>query len=175
MSDCGRNTPVEQFVGRLGKASLPDWLLVHLNELSGSDFDLMTRSTKKLSIVHCPRSHDYFGHSPFQFHKLRDLGCNVCLGTDSLASNDDLNLFAEMRAFQKNFPDVSPEEILRMVTVNGSRAMRHEKSLGQIRAGSSADLISVPVASSISALEEIVAFDREVSWSMIGGRVQNSA
>ncbi|MEY2542602.1 MAG: aminodeoxyfutalosine deaminase [Verrucomicrobiota bacterium] len=175
MSDCGRNTPVEQFVARVGEASLPDWLLVHLNELSGSDFDLMTRSAKKFSIVHCPRSHDYFGHSPFQFHKLRDLGCNVCLGTDSLASNDELSLFAEMRAFQKNFPDVSPEEILRMVTVNGSRAIRHEKSLGQIRAGSSADLISVPVASSISALEEIVAFDREVSWSMIGGRVQNSA
>ena len=175
MSDCGRNTPVEQFVGRLGEASLPDWLLVHLNELSGSDFDLMTRSAKKFSIVHCPRSHDYFGHSPFQFHKLRDPGFNVCLGTDSLASNDDLSLFAEMRAFQKNFPDVSPEEILKMVTINGSRALRCEKSLGQIRDGSSADLISVPVASSISAFEEIVAFDREVSWSMIGGRAQNLA
>jgi cytosine/adenosine deaminase-related metal-dependent hydrolase len=175
MKDCGHHTPVEQFVGRLAEASLPDWLLVHLNELSGNDLDLMTRSGKKFSIVHCPRSHDYFGHSPFQFHKLRDLGFNVCLGTDSLASNDDLSLFAEMRAFQKNFPDVSPKEILKMVTVHGARALRHEKSLGQIRAGCSADLILVPVVRSISAFEEIVAFDRTVSWSMIGGRAQNSA
>src|SRR5207253_6647085 len=155
---------------RLGETSLHDWFLVHLNELSGSDFDLMATAVNKFSIVHCPRSHDYFGHSPFQFQKLRDLGFSVCLGTDSLASNDDLSLFAEMRAFQKKFPNVSPGEVLKIVTVNGARALRQDKSLGQIRVGSSADLVSVPVASSISAFEEIVAFDRTVSWSMIGGQ-----
>ncbi|MEY2544328.1 MAG: aminodeoxyfutalosine deaminase, partial [Verrucomicrobiota bacterium] len=128
MSDCGQNTPIEQFVGCLGEASLPDWLLVHLNELTEGDFDLLARSTRKVSIVHCPRSHEYFGHSPFQFHKLRELGFNICLGTDSLASNDDLSLFAEMRAFQKEFPDVSWEEILTMVTVNSARALRQENA-----------------------------------------------
>ena len=180
LEDCGGQTPVNHFseIFRDFSTSVEmtdGWMLAHLNELADADFDLLASSKKRFSIVHCPRSHEYFGHSPFQFHKLRELGFNVCLGTDSLASNDDLSLFAEMRAFQKNFPDVSAEEVLKMVTVNGARALRQEKSLGQIRAGSTADLVSVPVAQSISAFEEIVAFDRAVSWSMIDGRVQNSA
>jgi cytosine/adenosine deaminase-related metal-dependent hydrolase len=174
MSDCGRNTAVEQFVGRLGEASLPDWLLVHLNDLSENDFDLLARAATNFSIVHCPRSHDYFGHSPFQFHKLRELGFNVCLGTDSLASNDDLSVFAEMRAFQKKFPDVSPEEILKMVTVNGARALRQDNALGKVRSGLAADLIALPCTRSTSAFDEIITFDRPVNWSMIDGQLQNS-
>jgi aminodeoxyfutalosine deaminase len=186
MSECGRQSPVARFLEMLGRGGSPNrpraievnrpYLIAHLNEIAQSDFELLTKFPNKFSIVHCPRSHDYFGHSPFQFHKLRELEFNICLGTDSLASNDGLSLFAEMRAFQKKFPDVSPEEILKMVTVNGARALQQENSLGQIRSGSSADLIAVPCAGSTSAFEEIVAFDdQEASWSMIGGRVQNSA
>jgi len=175
MRDCGENTPSEQFVGRLGEASLPDWLLVHLNELADDDFDLLASSGKKLSIVHCPRSHDYFGHSPFQFHKLRELGFNICLGTDSLASNDDLSLFAEMRAFQKKFPAISPEEILKMVTGNSARALRQENALGKVQSGFVADLIGIPITESRSMFEQIIGFDRPVNWSMIGGEVENSA
>jgi aminodeoxyfutalosine deaminase len=190
MTDCGDETPMKRFdlIGRGGSPnrSEPDWhlraievnrpyLVVHLNELAQSDFDLLTRSTKKFSIVHCPRSHNYFGHSPFQFHKLRELGFNICLGTDSLASNDDLSLFGEMRAFQKRFPDVSPEEILKMVTVNGARALRRENALGKVRSGFVADLVALPCTGPTAVFEEIVAFDQHVSWSMIGGRGQNSA
>lgn len=175
MEDCGDKTPVEAFVGRLGDASLPDWLLVHLNELTKTDFDLLAKSERKFSVVHCPRSHDYFGHSQFRFHKLRDLGFNVCLGTDSLASNDDLSLFAEMRAFQREFPAVEPEEILKMVTTNAARALRQENVLGKIRPGFAADLIAVPFARSTAVFEEIVACNQAVNWSMIGGQVQNSA
>jgi aminodeoxyfutalosine deaminase len=151
-----------------------NWIVVHLNELADDDFDLLASSRKKFSIVHCPRSHDYFGHSPFQFHKLRALGFNICLGTDSLASNDDLSLFAEIRAFQKEFPDVSSEEILKMVTVSGARALRQENALGKVRSGFVADLIAVPCRRSTSAFEEIVAFDRPVNWSMIGGETQTN-
>jgi cytosine/adenosine deaminase-related metal-dependent hydrolase len=98
----------------------------------------------KFSLAHCPRSHNYFGHPPFQFSRLRKLGFNISLGTDSLASNDDLSLFAEMRQFQKIFPDVSPREILEMVTVNPARALNHEGRLGQLRPGAFADLIAIP-------------------------------
>src|SRR5947208_15007286 len=157
MTDCGYDTPLRRFLRRLGDASLAGWIIAHLNELSESDFDLLREIRHKFSIAHCPRSHAYFGHVAFQFERLQRLGFNVCLGTDSLASNDDLSLFAEMRAFQKQFPKVPAERILEMVTINPARALRQEKSLGQIRVGSSADLVSVPVASSISAFEEIVA------------------
>jgi len=151
------------------------WMVVHLNELTESDFDLLKGSTTKFSIVHCPRSHAYFGHSPFQFHKLRKAGLNICLGTDSLASNDDLSLFAEMRAFQKEFPKLPPDEIFRMVTLNPALALAKPHVLGRIGKNCWADLIAVPITGSTSAFEEIVAFDRVVSWLMINGQVQNPA
>ena len=180
MNDCGLQTPFSSFSEIVRDSSTPvgmteNWIVAHLNELTDDDLDLLARSRKRFSIVHCPRSHEYFGHSPFQFDKLCEHGFNVCLGTDSLASNADLSLFGELRAFQKKFPNVSPEEVLKMVTVNGARALRQETVLGKIRSGFLADLVAVPCAGSTSALEEIVAFDRPVSWSMVGGQVQNSA
>ena len=146
-----------------------NWLLVHLNEISASDFDILKKQMIKSHLVHCPRSHDYFGHSPFEFQKLRELGFNISLGTDSLASNDDLSLFAEMRAFQKGFPNVSPEEVLKMITTKSALGLRQENSLGKIRSGYVADLIAIPSPRSTSVFEDIIAFDRPVSWSMIGG------
>jgi len=176
MDDCGEKTPVALFSEIVRDSSTPlgmteNWIVVHLNELVDNDLDLMERSASKFSIVHCPRTHEYFGHSPFQFHKLRELGFNICLGTDSLASNDDLSLLAEMRAFQKTFPDVSPEEILKMVTINGARALRQENVLGKLRPGFLADLIAIPIARPTSAFEEIIGFDQSVNWSMIGGQI----
>ncbi len=172
MSDCGEATPVEKFIRSLEGNGRAEWLLVHLNELSERDLDALGKYHDRLSIIHCPRSHEYFRHSPFQPQKLRELGFNVCLGTDSLASNDDLNLFAEMRAFQKEFPDVRPEEILEMVTANSARALREQDALGRIRRGFIADLIAVPAERSTSLFEALLEFDEPVRWSMVGGQVR---
>ena len=176
MSDCGSEMPLRRFTEIFGASSTSlevtkDWILVHLNELAEDDLDLLKKSIAEFSAVHCPRSHAYFGHSPFQWEKLRALGLNVCLSTDSLASNDDLNLFGEMRAFRKEFPDVVPEQVLKMVTFNPARALRQENALGRIRPGFLADLIAVPITGSAPVLDEIIAFDQPVGWSMIGGRI----
>jgi cytosine/adenosine deaminase-related metal-dependent hydrolase len=178
MNDCGNKTPLERFLStpstslRMGSGGvLPPWIVVHLNELTERDFDLLERSDPKFQIVHCPRSHNYFGHSPFGFERLHSLAFNVCLGTDSLASNHTLSLFDEMRAFQKNFPNISPEEILRLVTVNPARALRYENALGQIRHGFRADLIAVPSSGSTDAFEQIIAFAGSVKFVMVNGQV----
>jgi len=171
MDDCGNETPLGVFVGAPGCRALPHWIVAHLNELSETDFELLERSNSKFHVVHCPRSHNYFGHSPFAFDRLRSLGFNICLGTDSLASNENLSLFAEMRLFQKNFPQVSPEEIFRMVTVNPARALRQENALGQIQPGFRADLIAVPCSTSTDIFEQILAFDAPVSWTMVNGNM----
>jgi len=176
MSDCGEKTPVEHLteIFRDSSASLgmtKSWMLVHLNEITENDRNLLAQSERNLSLVHCPRSHEYFGHSPFRFQSLREAGFNICLGTDSLASNEDLSLFAEMRTFQKEFSDVRSEEVLEMVTVNPARALVQADSVGKIQRGFFADLIAVPTARSQSFVEEIIAFDQTVDWSMIGGRV----
>jgi len=169
INDCGNETPLGLFVGALGDRALPQWIVAHLNELTESDFELLETFNSRFHIVHCPRSHNYFGHSPFAFDRLRSLGFNICLGTDSLASNETLSLFDEMRAFQNNFPQVSPEEILQMATVNPARALRSENALGQIRPGLGADLIAVPYSTSTDIFEQILAFDAPVSWEMVNG------
>jgi cytosine/adenosine deaminase-related metal-dependent hydrolase len=187
MDDCGNETPLGLFLDLIGSGGSPNrpraievnrpylsWIVAHLNELTEKDFDLLKRSESKFHIVHCPGSHKYFCHSPFAFDRLRSLGFNVCLGTDSLASNATLSLFDEMRAFQKNFPWVSPEEILQMATVNPARALRCENALGQIRPGFGADLVAVPCPTSTDIFEQIVAFHAPVSWAMVNGNVIGS-
>src|SRR5436190_16103244 len=169
MSDCGRQTPLELFLGAPGGRALPHWIVSHLNELTESNFDLLERSERRFHVVHSPRSHDYFNHSRFRFEKLRALGFNICLGTDSLASNDSLSLFDEMRAFQKRFPSVPQQETFRMVTVNPARALRQENELGRIRPGFKADLIAVPCSGPADVFEQIIAFDAPVSWAMVNG------
>jgi cytosine/adenosine deaminase-related metal-dependent hydrolase len=183
MDDCGSKTPLEDFLNLIGRGGSPNrpwsievnrpyqpWIVAHLNELTQSDFELLEKSDSKFHVVHCPRSHNYFDHTPFAFDRLRSFGFNICLGTDSLASNRTLSLFDEMGAFQKNFPRVPPEELLKMVTVNPARALRQENTLGQIRGGALADLTAVPFNGG-DLFEEIVAFAGE-PWMMIGGRVQ---
>ena len=182
MDDCGNETPLGLFLDLIGSGGSPNrpraievnrpylsWIVAHLNELTESDFELLEKSNSKFHVVHCPRSHNYFAHSRFAFDRLRSLGFNVCLGTDSLASNETLSLFDEMRAFQKNFPWVSPQEIFRMVTVNSARALRYENALGQIWPGFGADLIAVPCSGSTDIFEQIIACDGPVPWVMADG------
>ncbi len=125
VSDCGGMTPLAAFIG-IGRALPIEWIVAHLNELAESDFDLLGRSTRKFHVAHSPRSHHYFAHSRFPFERLRALKFNVCLATDSLASNESLSLFAEMRAFQRNEPGLSPDKIFEMVTVNPALALAVE-------------------------------------------------
>jgi cytosine/adenosine deaminase-related metal-dependent hydrolase len=174
MDDCGKSTPLQLFVGALGGRAPREWIVAHLNELREDDFELLERSTCNFHVVHSPRSHDYFGHSRFEFERLRSLDLNICLGTDSLASNESLSLFDEMRAFQKEFPTVSPEEVLQMVTVNAATALRQGKVLGRIRPGFLADLVAVPWSGTCDVFEEIIGFEHAVDWVLPKGKKQNT-
>jgi cytosine/adenosine deaminase-related metal-dependent hydrolase len=177
MSDCGQQPPLTHFLTmRDSSAALrsarndKEWIVAHLNELTESDFDLLTRSTPKFHIAHCPRSHRYFGHPPFRFRKLRALGFNICLGTDSLASSEDLSSFAEMRHFQKSGPGISPEQILSMVTSNAALALGKPHLLGRLRAGYWADMVAIPFSGlGENVFEEIMAWDAAVTMSMVNG------
>jgi cytosine/adenosine deaminase-related metal-dependent hydrolase len=177
MDDCGQGTPLQRFLtARDSSTTLRsarndnDWLVAHLNELTKSDFELLEKSNMQFHVVHSPRSHDYFAHSAFAFERLHDLGFNICLGTDSLASNENLSLFAEMRAFRRGEPAISPKEALEMVTVNGGRALGRPQTLGRIRANYFADLVAIPCSGTADVFEEILAFDQPVHWIMVNGK-----
>lgn len=168
MDDCGHGSA---FANLLRKGLIgPNWLLVHLNEMSEEDFDLIRHY--KLNIVHCPESHRYFKHSLFQHKRLHDLGMNICLGTDSLASNEGLNLFAEMRAVLNGEPWMSPEEVLKTVTVNAAAALNLEDSLGKLVPGAFADMIALPFNGEVPRVYEAILQHRQpVEWMMVDGRM----
>ena len=170
MDHCAEQTPLELFLDARDGRVLPKWIVAHLNELTEGDFELLESSKRRFHVVHSPRSHQYFGHSRFLFDKLRALGFNICLGTDSLASNESLSLFDEMRAFQRRQPGISPDNLLEMVTINAALALHQENFLGRIRPGCHADLIAVPSGGDRDLFEQIVAFDRPVNWMMVGGK-----
>jgi cytosine/adenosine deaminase-related metal-dependent hydrolase len=169
MDDCGNETPLSFLLRR--QEIDERWIITHLNELTDSDFDLLARG-RRFHIAHCPRSHTFLGHTPFAMGKLRALGFNICLGTDSLASNSSLSLFSEMRELLRKEP-ISPREVLEMATINGARAIGQARSLGKIRAGFMADLIAVPAAPSgkDDAFNAIVAFEGTAPWMMVNGEI----
>jgi cytosine/adenosine deaminase-related metal-dependent hydrolase len=168
MDDCGAGkTPLAVMLDR--KVIDERWIVVHLNELAEEDFALLERGPR-FHIAHCPRSSRYFQHRPFALQKLRDLGFNICLGTDSLASNVSLSLFAEMQTLRDTQPWVGPERILEMATTNPARALHQGGALGKIRAGFQADLIALPIENSPGDLfEKIIAWNNPVPWMLVGG------
>jgi len=174
MRDCGGRSPVQQLAhcNALG----PHLLAIHANYLVPGDAELLAR--KRVSVVHCPRSHDYFRHAEFPRRALAKAGVNLCLGTDSLATmrkypkrDLELNLFLEMRAFAGKHPGVHPRQILQMATVNGAEALGKRGKIGELKRHAYADLIALPFAGKLSeAYGAAVNHVGNVSASMIGGQ-----
>lgn len=168
MDDCGQGqTPLATMLAR--QPLDERWIVVHLNELSEEDFAQLEHGPR-FQIAHCPRSGRYFNHSPFALERLRELGFNICLGTDSLASNSSLSLFSEMRAVRAAHSALPAGEIVEMATVNGARALGQAHALGKIAPGCYADLIALPIASSDSdVFEAIIQWREPVDWLLMGG------
>jgi cytosine/adenosine deaminase-related metal-dependent hydrolase len=116
-------------------------LLIHCNYLDKNSMAIILRS--RSSVVYCPRSHAFFGHKQHPVRELMDLGINVALGTDSLASNETLSILDEMRFLFEKRRDLRVDEIFRMATLNGAAALGFQGFLGRLRRGHWADLTIV--------------------------------
>jgi cytosine/adenosine deaminase-related metal-dependent hydrolase len=169
MEDCGSISPLRHLLS--SRLVDDQCILVHANELDESDFALLARPEwRNLSIVHCPKSHRFLHHNRFAMEKLRDIGINICIGTDSLASNDSLNLFSEMRMARKNYPALSPAELVRMVTLNPAKAL--QQNLGRIAPGFLADAIAIPYSGSAVHLYDVIVENRNsIEWMIVDGKL----
>ena len=144
---------------------------VHLNDVNHKDLKLLAKN--RIAVVHCPGSHAYFGHKTFPYTQMKKFKIPVCLGTDSLASNQSLSLFREMRLFQKKYPKISSREILSMVTVKPARALGRSGDLGKVKPGYLADIIGIPISKSRNQknnlYDYLLNYKKTVSFSMING------
>ena len=143
-----------QWIGIWDQARLvesADWIMnkttqtnnvvfAHCNYLSPD-----TPFTSNQSIVYCPRTHAAFGHPPHPFREFLNRGVRVCLGTDSLASNPDLDVLAEARFVHERYPDFPGGTLLRMVTLSGAQALGWADEVGSLEPGKSADFVAVPL------------------------------
>lgn len=173
-ADCGHGSPI-QHLARTGLLGA-NFLAIHANCLAPGDAALLARSNS--SVVHCPRSHTFFGHPKFPFKNFTSAGVTVCLGTDSLASIEGrgkkapkLNMFSELRAFARKNPGTPAGTILRLATLNGAQALGLAGRIGEITSGAFADLITIPCREKLADVLEAVLHHRgEVAASMVNGR-----
>ncbi len=114
-------------------------LAIHVVEVS--DDDIARLAARSVSAVVCPGSNRYIGLGRPDVRALIDAGLTVAIGTDSLASNVDLDLFRELRDAVRDHANVSPSEWLRIATLGGATALGLTGRLGEIAPSVSARLL----------------------------------
>ncbi len=127
---------------RLRRAGLlgPRTSLVHGNHPARGEAQELGSSGA--SLVHCPGSHQYFGRGSFPLDDYREAGVGLALGTDSLASNGDLDLRREMSLLRSSHPGLAPLEVWRAATVGGAQALGLAGRAGEFRTGAWADMVT---------------------------------
>jgi cytosine/adenosine deaminase-related metal-dependent hydrolase len=89
----------------------------------------------------CPNSNLYIENRIPPLNLLIDEGCEIVIGTDSLASNSNLSILEELKTLQFNFPDIPVEDLLYWATMNGAKALKEEKRFGSIERGKKPGLL----------------------------------
>ena len=122
----------------------PRALLFHCNYADDEDIALIAR--RGASVVFCPRSHRFFGHTAHPLPAMLRAGVRVCLGTDSLASNESLDMRAETAAALEQFPELKPGQALKLATLAPAQALGMGQTLGSLEVGRAAELVAFPLA-----------------------------
>ena len=129
-----------------------DTLVVHGTHLS--DPDLVRLAARGATLVTCPRSNRHVGVGDPPIARFYDAGVKVAVGTDSLASAPDLNVFEELAAMRRLAPDVPASRLLESATRIGAEALGFE-TYGTIASGTPASsLIAVSVPDDVEDIEE---------------------
>jgi len=182
---------IEESIRRFGKRPLarlhdlnllgPNLVAVHM--VHATDEEMALLAEQGVNVVHCPQSNMKLASGNCEVGKLLMKGINVCLGTDGAASNNDLDMFDEMRSAALLAKSVSgnPETLpawqaLAMATIHGANALGLGDVTGSLEIGKWADLVAVdlrhpschPVYDPISTLV-YAAGRQQVSDVWVGG------
>ena len=144
---CG---PVE-YLDRLG---LVTGRLVAVHGTQLDDGELARLAAAGATLVTCPRSNRWTGAGTPSIRRFYESGVRLAVGTDSLASVDDLNLFLELAEMRRLAPDVPARRLLESATIAGAAALGFAGDSGSIEAGKRADLIAVRVPCAVEDVEE---------------------
>jgi len=153
----------------------PNLTLAHCVYLDAAEIKLLIEHG--CSIAHCPSSNLKLASGIAPIAEYAKHGVNIGLGTDGAASNNRLDLFAEMRLAallakgkSSNATAVSAHEALRMATINGAKALGLDDKIGSIEIGKLADLTAVRM----SDMNMQPCFDAASHLVYVAGREQVS-
>ncbi len=152
---------VEDAVARSGQRPLarlealglltPQTQCVHMTQINAEDLRMLAATGAQ--VVHCPQSNLKLASGFCPVQRLREAGVNVALGTDGAASNNDLDLWEELRlaallakAVAGNAAAVPASAALEMATLGGARALGLDDSIGSLEVGKQADCIAVDLS-----------------------------
>lgn len=121
---------------------------VHMTQIDDSDINLLRNSGTH--VIHCPESNLKLASGFCPVDKLIKAGINVAIGTDGAASNNDLDLFSEVKtaallakAVAADATALSAHCALRMATLNGAKALGLEELVGSLEIGKYADITAI--------------------------------
>lgn len=133
-------------------ATGPTFIAIHAVHVTPADIALL--AAQGSSVVHCPASNMKLASGIAPLQALHDAGINVALGTDGGASNNRLDLFAEMRLASLlskvttgDAASIPAATALRMATLDGARALGLDAATGSIEPGKQADLVAIDLDS----------------------------
>jgi cytosine/adenosine deaminase-related metal-dependent hydrolase len=115
-------------------------ILVH-NTFADSETIKAVKKRKNLFWCLCPNSNVYIEKAIPPVNLLIKEGCEIVIGTDSLAANSNLSILNELKTLQLNFPSLSVEDLITWATVNGARALGEEDRFGIIEPGKKPGLL----------------------------------
>lgn len=151
----------------------PDFIAVHMTQLS--DEEIAECGRLGVNIAHCPESNLKLASGISPIARLIAAGANVMVGTDGPSSNNDLDMFSELRlaallakGSSGDASAVPAAQALKLATLNGARALGLETEIGSLIAGKSADFIAIdldhpattPIYDVISVLAYAVGRDQ---------------
>jgi cytosine/adenosine deaminase-related metal-dependent hydrolase len=138
----------------LDEAGLLDHRLLAVHGVQMTRDDLERLRGRGTFLVTCPRSNRHTGAGDPPIEEFYRSGVNVAVGTDSLASAPDLNVFSELAAMRSLAPGVPPSALLESATLHGARALGFDADYGSIAPNKLARLIAVRLPAGIDDVEE---------------------
>lgn len=154
-------TEVEQWQQQHGKRPIqhlaelgllnPRLLAVHMTQLTEAEIEQVAMAG--VHVLHCPESNLKLASGFCPVAKLQSAGINIAIGTDGVASNNDLDMFGELctaaqlaKAVAQDAAVVPAYTVLKMATINGARALGIDKITGSLQPGKAADMIAVDLS-----------------------------